>query len=114
MNFQDPSIIESYHAHVYYEEQTFEKAQALCEEAVKRFNVKMGRLHRKPVGPHPMWSCQLSFLPEMYSQIIPWLSLNRNDLTIFVHPNTGNDLDDHTKYVGWLGECKKLKIDMFL
>ena len=87
--------IKSYHAHVYFDEDTLEQAEALCQEAAQNFKLVMGRVHQKPVGPHPMWSCQLAFAPDVFAQIIPWLALNRNGLTVFTHPDTGDDLADH-------------------
>ena len=55
------NVFAQYHAHVYFDEKTVEQARKLCESAAKRFGVAMGRVHRKPVGPHPRWSCQLAF-----------------------------------------------------
>ncbi len=45
--------IKGYHAHVYYDASTQEQARQLCEEAARLFPVTMGRMHQKPVGPHP-------------------------------------------------------------
>lgn len=61
MEFQNISLIKGYHVHVYFDRQTFERAKVLCEEAGKLFKVTVGRMHCKPVGPHPCWSCQLAF-----------------------------------------------------
>ncbi|CAI3790848.1 hypothetical protein DBADOPDK_00072 [Pseudomonas sp. MM223] len=48
--------IKGYHAHVYYDAASMEQARELCEEAARLFPVTMGRMHQKPVGPHPDWS----------------------------------------------------------
>ncbi|WP_338001262.1 DOPA 4,5-dioxygenase family protein, partial [Pseudomonas brassicae] len=72
--------IKGYHAHVYYDASTLEQARELCEEATKLFGVSMGRLHQKPVGPHPDWSCQLAFGPELVGVVLPWLALYRKGL----------------------------------
>ena len=77
------------------------------------FPVSVGRKHQKPVGPHPSWSCQLGFKPEVFDKIIPWLEENRNGLTVFIHADTGDDLKDHTDHVKWLGEPEKLHLEMF-
>lgn len=105
--------IESYHAHVYFDVNTVETARALCEAARDRFGVQMGRMHEKPVGPHPMWSCQLAFDPEILGDILPWLALNRGGLTVFTHPNTGDDLGDHRDHAIWMGSMPPLKLDIF-
>ncbi|PPS42221.1 DOPA 4,5-dioxygenase family protein [Chroococcidiopsis sp. TS-821] len=112
MEFQDISLIKGYHAHVYFDESTVEQAQALCEAAGKLFSVTVGRMHHRQVGPHPSWSCQLAFDRNQYSDLLSWLALNRNGLTILIHPLTGNDLKDHTDYALWMGEPQTLKLDV--
>ncbi|MFT5542972.1 MAG: aromatic ring-cleaving dioxygenase, partial [Arenicella sp.] len=41
-----------------------------------------GRVHQKPVGPHPKWSCQITFSSNDFEQFIPWLEDNRGDLSV--------------------------------
>lgn len=107
------SEITSYHAHVYFAEETYQQAVELCDKAGEIFPVSVGRKHQRPVGPHPVWSCQLAFTPDLYDKIIPWLEDNRNGLTVFVHANTGNDLRDHTENLRWLGNAEKLNLSIF-
>lgn len=111
MNFQDISLIKGFHVHVYFDESTLERAKTLCEEAGKQFNVTVGRFHCKPIGPHPCWSCQLAFSRNEYADLMSWLALNRNGLTILIHPLTGNDLKDHTDYASWMGTPQTLNLD---
>ncbi|MBV6624588.1 MAG: DOPA 4,5-dioxygenase family protein [Rivularia sp. (in: Bacteria)] len=111
MEFQDISLVKGYHAHVYFDESSCEQATALCEEAGKQFSVKVGRVHRKPVGPHPSWSCQLAFELDESAILLSWLALNRKGLTILIHPLTGNDLKDHTDYASWMGNPQVLNLD---
>ena len=77
--------IKGYHAHVYFDAQTIDQARALCEQAAQLFALKMGRVHERPVGPHPDWSCQLAFGPELIGEVLPWLALNRKGLVVFLH-----------------------------
>jgi len=105
--------INGYHAHIYFDADSFDQAEQLCLAARDRFPVQMGRMHRKPVGPHTLWSCQLAFAPDSFASVIPWLALNRDGLDIFVHPITGNDLQDHSAYAIWLGESQPLKLEIF-
>lgn len=109
----DISEIRSYHAHVYYNAETFEQARELCEGAVAKFGIPMGRMHQKPVGPHPDWSCQLTVATDLIGEVIGWLTLNRKGLNVFVHPDTGDDLRDHRDRAIWLGEDRPLKLDQF-
>ena len=60
-----------YHAHVYFEQETLEFATALCKKAGDLFRLKIGRVHQKPVGPHPKWSCQITFSSNDFAQFIP-------------------------------------------
>jgi len=103
--------ITGYHAHVYFTAGAVDQARALCEAARDRFDtVAMGRVHEKPVGPHPRWSCQLAFPPETFGVLIPWLALNRDGLTIFIHTCSGDDIPDHTDYAMWMGELLELNL----
>lgn len=113
MEFQNTSSIEKYHAHVYFDESTVEQAKTLCEEAGQKFGAAVGRVHRKKVGPHPSWSCQLAFDRSNHTDLLTWLALNRNGLTILVHPLSGNDLLDHTNYASWMGEPQELNLSIF-
>lgn len=103
----------SFDAHIYYDEDSFEQAKSLIEAASEKFTLRIGHMHRLPVGPHPCWSCVLEFKPPLFAEIMPWLMLNRKGLTVLVHPDTGNDLLDHTDYALWMGEIKTLKLSVF-
>lgn len=105
--------INGFHAHVYFDEHTFSQAAALCQAAHQHFSVPMGHMHRKPVGPHPCWSCQLTIPRRLAGEVIPWLMASRNGLTVFVHGLSGDDLRDHTELVMWLGESKPLDLSIF-
>lgn len=102
-----------YHGHVYFDATSLEQAQRLCADAASRFAAQMGRVHRKRVGPHPRWSCQLAFDATQFDALIAWLEENRNGLTILVHAVTGNDLEDHTAHASWLGAPAELDLAIF-
>jgi len=111
----EPSIgdISGYHAHGYFDAVTLPQAQALCANATALFEVEMGGVHQKPVGPHPCWSCQLAFSPEIFLELVPWLALHRDGLTILIHPQTGDDLRDHRDYAMWMGKVEPLDLTLF-
>jgi DOPA 4,5-dioxygenase len=104
--------IYGYHAHVYFAADSLEQARKLCESAARLFPVQMGRLHERPVGPHPDWSCQLSFTPALFAEFVPWLALNRNGLVVFVYPVTGNELLDHRDFAIWMGAVRQLDLSV--
>ncbi|ANI12491.1 4,5-dioxygenase [Pseudomonas citronellolis] len=105
--------IHGYHAHVYYDADSLEQARQLCEEAVRLFGVKMGRMHQRPVGPHPDWSCQLAFGNDAFAVVVPWLALHRDGLVVFIHPDTGDDLRDHRDHAIWMGAVRPLDLSQF-
>ena len=104
------AAVKEFHAHVYYDAATRERAQKLCQAAGEKFDVKVGRMHDNPVGPHPRGSCQLTVVAGQFDDVFPWLVLNRKGLTIFAHARTGNALKDHTDHVIWLGPSEPLKL----
>lgn len=105
--------VRGYHSHVYFNAHTYAQAEALCRAAQERFGVVMGRMHQRPVGPHPDWSCQLAYGPALLKVVLPWLALNRGELTIFTHPITGDDLRDHRDFAIWMGEVRPLDLSIF-
>ncbi len=113
MELSDVSIIESWHAHVYFDAASRNKAWALRETIMAQFagEMEMGRFHERPVGPHPQWSYQVAFKPEKFTAIVSWLALNRGDLVVFTHPNTGDDIGDHRDRAVWMGAFLELNLD---
>jgi len=104
----------AFHAHVYFDEQSAEQAEALCRRAGEVLGVRVGRFHRKLVGPHPRWSCQLSDRIERLGPALAWLAENRGDLTVFTHLVTDDDLTDHTQHAIWMGAMLQLDLRQFL
>jgi len=110
MTQQDAAQITGYHAHVYYNAATREMAGELRAAIEARFEIRMGRWHDQPVGPHPEWSYQVAFAPDLFADIVPWLALNHGALTVFIHPETGDDIADHTLHALWLGRQEEIDI----
>ena len=110
-----PSDITDYHAHVYYDAaKTRAKAERLRERVAKTFpQAKLGRWHDELVGPHPQSMYQIAFPTEMIGAFVPWLMLNRDGLTILLHPETGDDLTDHSKHAAWFCAVLPLRLEVF-
>ena len=106
-------MIRDFHAHIYFHPEEVEMAKTLGDAAHQRFGVAVGRYHLRPVGPHPRGSVQLTVPPEQFGAFAQWLALNRGDLTIFAHANTGEDLADHTRHVIWFGASEPLDLSIF-
>jgi DOPA 4,5-dioxygenase len=106
--------IRDYHIHVYYNAASKPKAEALREKLEAAFpSASYGRWHDKPVGPHPEGSYQVHFPADLFAAIVPFVALERDGLTVLVHPNTGDDLADHRDYALWMGAMPKLNLAMF-
>ncbi len=108
----DAGTITGFHAHIYFDEASEDDARIVREAIDEQFDTKLGRWHHKPVGPHPIWMYQVAFKPEIFADLIPWLTLNRRGLTIFIHPETGDSVADHTDHAMWMGEILELNIDV--
>jgi len=105
--------ITDFHAHIYFDADQLDRAQALARAAQERFGLRVGHFHTNPVGPHPRGSCQLTVLPEQFGDFAQWITLNRNGLTIFAHASTGEDFADHTEHVIWFGPSEALDLSIF-
>lgn len=113
MPMEATKIIRGYHAHIYYRPETRDAAATLREQIDEYFDVRLGRWHDTPVGPHPIAMYQIAFEVAVFAGIVPWLMLNRQGLDILIHPETGDDLTDHRDNALWLGEKLPLKLALF-
>lgn len=115
MTLRNPQSIRDWHAHVYFDVTTRAQAWSLREtiEAELAGRIEMGRFHESNVGPHPMCSHQLSIASRDFLAVIGCLTLNRGQLDVFVHPNTGDGLRDHRDSAIWLGHSHVLNLTIF-
>jgi aromatic ring-cleaving dioxygenase len=111
---RDLAIIQHYHAHVYYDPaSTRETAARLRERVGAAFPAaRLGRWHDELVGPHLRSMYQIAFPCELLGTFLPWLMLNRDGLTVLLHPGTDNPYADHTAHAAWLGEMLPLLTDV--
>lgn len=98
-----------WHAHVYYDQDSWNPAVALHRElgeALKNGTwpglVLVGHMYDRGVGPHP----QPQFEIQFYESAVPRITeaLRATGLTSLIHPLTDDDLADHTTLAQWLGE----------
>ena len=108
----EPSVICSWHAHVYFDAASRDAAWALREriEVALAGKMEMGRFHERAVGPHPMWSYQMSVPTAHLTQVLSWLTLKHGALDLFIHPNTDDELRDHRDCALWLGQSHGLNL----
>ncbi|HEY6256743.1 MAG TPA: DOPA 4,5-dioxygenase family protein [Xanthobacteraceae bacterium] len=111
---RDPERITHYHAHIYYDPATRDRAVRLREGVAAKFpTALLGRWRDAPVGPHPQSMYQIAFPREILPAFLPWLMLNRDGLTVLLHPETGNDYVDHTDHAAWFGAMLPLRLEVF-
>jgi DOPA 4,5-dioxygenase len=109
----DAAAIHAWHAHVYFDPDNRATALRLREWVGARFPAAiLGRWHAVPVGPHPAAMFQIAFGPELFPTLVPFLAMNRNGLTILVHPESGRPRADHLHHAMWMGEILPLKGDI--
>lgn len=101
-----------FHIHVYFDLEYKPYAVGVYEAMSYTFpNINMGKIYDQPIGPHTKPMFQVSITPEMFGVVVPWLMFNRNNLDVLVHPVSGDELNDHTKRVLWLGSPVDLDLD---
>jgi aromatic ring-cleaving dioxygenase len=112
---KDPAAITEYHAHIYYDPDTTRaKAERLRVRVAAAFPAaKVGRWHDELVGPHPQSMYQVAFPAQVLEKFVPWLMLNRDGLTVLLHPETGDDYIDHSAHAAWFGAVLPLRLEVF-
>jgi aromatic ring-cleaving dioxygenase len=112
---KDPGVITEYHAHVYYDSAASRsRAERLRERVGTEFpQARLGRWHDEMVGPHPQSMYQIAFPSGMLTRFVPWLMLNRDGLTVLLHPETGDNYADHSAHAAWFGAVLPLRLEVF-
>lgn len=105
----------NWHAHVYFEPASRDIAWAFRQVVGAHFGnkVSFGRFNEGLVGPHPVWSYEISFEREDFAAIVEWLILNHGTLDILLHPNTDDPLRDHRDWASWIGRSYTLNLAGF-
>lgn len=98
--------IESYHAHIYFDEDNYQKAALIRKWVAERFKVELGDWNLEPRGPHVTPSFYFGFTNDLLQVIVPWLQLNSLGLTILIHPNTDDPRADHLYYALWVNRSQ--------
>ena len=111
MNNNTLQVITGFHVHVYFDPLTRATAFAVRDGLAERFDVELGRIHERPMGPHPKSMYQVKFAPDEFSALLQWLMLNHAGLDVLIHPETGDAVADHTVNALWLGEKLTLNIE---
>jgi aromatic ring-cleaving dioxygenase len=49
-------------------------------------------------------------MTEQFGAFIPWLVINRGPLSALIHPNTDDEVRDHTQRATWMGQPLPLNV----
>ncbi|KAJ6114865.1 hypothetical protein N7486_000643 [Penicillium sp. IBT 16267x] len=95
-------------------------AKALHERIRREFpELRIYRFFDQPVGPHPVAMFEVNvFTPAQFGAFIPWLVINRGQLSALIHPNTdivkgAEEERNHTQRATWLGDRIPLDLRLF-
>jgi aromatic ring-cleaving dioxygenase len=108
----DAVEITGYHAHIYFDEATRASAERVTARLAVTLSVNLEDWYDAPVGPHLVSNVLVPFAVDEFARVMPWLMLNREGLSILVHPITSDDVADHDQNGAWLG--RQLVLDLNL
>lgn len=99
-----------YHIHIYYDlgKDSENNAKTLAKEIARLFPQHVQEVHEydKPGGPHALSNVAVHFKATGFGEIVQWLQFNSGDLSMLVHPKSGDVIKDHIDYGLWLGPAR--------
>ncbi|CAK9441671.1 uncharacterized protein LODBEIA_P55390 [Lodderomyces beijingensis] len=110
------SPVKYYDFHVYYfahQPASLEESDELRDKLLSDFphdcadgSILVKKLpDTKVIGPHPTQFWEADVLrPEVFIKVLSWFQLNHGNLSVLIHPQTGNDVLDHFQHALWLGD----------
>lgn len=117
--------VKYYDFHVYYyahNEESDKEAKSLLNKLLNDFpedsangSIIVKKLpDTKVIGPHATQFWEADVLrPEVFIKVLSWFQLNHGNLSVLIHPQTGDDVKDHTSSALWLGEKLPLLLNVF-
>ncbi|GAA6006506.1 hypothetical protein JCM11491_004987 [Sporobolomyces phaffii] len=104
----------AYDFHIYYSTQPqLEHARKLHSRIRYEFpELRVYKFWEQPIGPHPEPMFEVNtFTPSQFGALFGFLTAYRGDLNVLIHPNTDDELADHTTKATWMGNKLELKVD---
>ncbi|KAF9466072.1 DOPA-like domain-containing protein [Collybia nuda] len=103
--------------HVYYMptiEAELSFARELHERIRREFpELRIYKFWERPVGPHPTAMFEVNtFNPHQTGALFSWLTVHRGPCSVLIHPNTDDELKDHTELMSWMGKPWPLNTSM--
>lgn len=107
--------IEGYHIHIYHEDAGQEwSAFELSEQLKTLFPQYVESTHSIGiVGPHTARNYEIDITKEGFAEVVQWLQMNNRGLSILVHPETGDVVQDHLGSSIWINKEKGYSEEFF-
>lgn len=104
--------ISEFHCHVYYHSHNRDSANSLREAVLQLAGgrLQVSTLSDGTRGPHVMPMFGIHFKPQDLPEVLGFLMKNHGPHSVLLHPETGNELLDHTHHAFWLGEKMPLNL----
>lgn len=105
-----------FYAHIYFQESDLEIATKLRDKMKEHFSDEVffvGDMIPVPIGPHPYPMFEANFPIGLFQDVTLWLMKERGELSILIHPLSGDDYYDHTQGAMWLGKSVELNYSIF-
>lgn len=112
---QKAEKIEGYHIHIYHDDAMSQfVADGIREQIKTLFPEHLEADYNiARVGPHLAHNIQIDIKKEGFAEILQWLQMNNDGLSILVHPETGDDIKDHLQHSIWVNKELGYNMDFF-
>lgn len=115
MTFLKP--VDSYDFHIYYKNDQVKEGITLKNKILSEFKDEINNdliilkvLWGPLIGPHHFDFFEVDIKDvNAFIKFFTWIQLNHGNLSVLVHPNSGDMLKDHTLFAAWIGEKQPLK-----
>jgi DOPA 4,5-dioxygenase len=101
----------TFHAHVFFDPASPDQARAMSAMIPDATGAKVTSWWDRPGGPLPQAQFQIELTSTELGAVVEWLMLHRENLSVLLHPETGDDLLDHTAHAVWFGTPLELRLD---
>lgn len=101
----------NYHAHIYFNDPISKEKALGLRNRLAQIGAHLGSIHNTKIGPHPWPMYQINYDDAIKNDVESYLDLNGSGLSILLHTETGNIVQDHTEAARWLGPRLELDIE---
>jgi aromatic ring-cleaving dioxygenase len=101
----------TFHVHVFFDPAHPEQARQASTELPAATGAVFRSWYDRPGGPLPQAQFQVDATSAELGAVTEWLMLHRDGATVLLHPETGDDLRDHTAHAVWFGTPLDLRLD---